>query len=53
MSVMVKVKYPDGHVVSYQWITGSHGYIRTGRKILRYPLPTRKENELEAEAEEQ
>ena len=36
---MVKITYPDGHVVSFMWINNGYGYNRVGKKIYRYPLP--------------
>lgn len=36
---MVKVEYPDGHVVNFMWITEKYGYFRIKGKILRYNLP--------------
>ena len=36
---MVKVEYPDGHIVNYMWITEKYGYFRIKGKILRYGLP--------------
>ena len=44
---MVRVVYPDGHEVNFMWIKGDFGFIRQGRCILRYPLPTENQNELE------
>ena len=36
---MVKVEYPDGHIVNFMWITEKYGYFRIKGKILRYNLP--------------
>ena len=36
---MVKVKYPDGTKVKFQWIKGKYGYIKRSGKVYRYPLP--------------
>lgn len=41
---MVKVVYPDGHVTTFMWLSGGYGYIRHGKRVLRYPLPKKKRN---------
>ena len=40
---MVKVKYPNGKILHFMWTKGKYGYIRTSAKLLRYPLPAKKE----------
>jgi len=39
---MVKVTYPDGHAVNFTWKNKEYGFIRRGKKILRFPLPKHK-----------
>ena len=38
---MIKVVYPNGHEINFMWTNKKFGYVRKGKKLYRYPLPTK------------